>query len=224
MIFLSILNQPTFSFSFKQPVISVSCKQPFVSVKRPLISIPSSSKQPFPSSLSKYSFSSSPSYFKQFFIHAGFGITDIACKGRSVNAWFLPSSFIWELPLHAAVALSNQPTTLPPSLSSRGHNNVNHQSLVFAQCCTAVHKKRKHILCHLLAIALETVPMLVWLNMDQSQLWTVEPHPLSFSSPLPFKQSNLWCSGLSLLRMFLKPPNTSALPSCRAVVMSALVS
>ena len=56
-------------------------------------------------------------------------------------------------------------------------------------------------------INVETVPILVCLNS-------------AFSIPLSFRQSVLWCSGLSMFRKFLEPFSFSALPSCRLVVMS----
>ena len=64
-------------------------------------------------------------------------------------------------------------------------------------------------------IALETVPMFVRLNTDRSRPQRVECWPLPFSTPLSFRRSVLWCSGLSMFRKFLKPLSTSALPSCR---------
>ena len=41
---------------------------------------------------------------------------------------------------------------------------------------------------------------------------------------LSFKQSMLWCSDLSMFRKFLTPLTTSALPSCRPVVLSAVLA
>ena len=54
-------------------------------------------------------------------------------------------------------------------------------------------------------VALETVPIFVWLNTDNSRPWRVECRPLPFSTPLSFRRSVLWCSGLSVLRKFFKP-------------------
>ena len=73
-------------------------------------------------------------------------------------------------------------------------------------------------------VALETVPLFTWLNIDCSQPWRVECRPLPFFTPLSFKQSMLWCSGLSVLRKFLKPLSTSALPSCGPDVISAVLA
>ena len=36
-------------------------------------------------------------------------------------------------------------------------------------------------------VALETVPIFVWLNTDRSRPWRVECRPLPFSSPLSFR-------------------------------------
>ena len=73
-------------------------------------------------------------------------------------------------------------------------------------------------------VALETVPVIAWLNTDRSRPWRVECWPLPFSTPLSFRRSMLWCSGLSMLRKFLKPRSTSALPSCRPDVISAVLA
>ena len=40
-------------------------------------------------------------------------------------------------------------------------------------------------------VALETVPIFVWLNTDRSQPWRVECRPLPFSTPLSFRRSML---------------------------------
>ena len=68
-------------------------------------------------------------------------------------------------------------------------------------------------------VALETVPIFAWLNTDRSRPLRVECRPLPFSTPLSFRRSMLWCSGLSVLRKFLKPLSTSALFMCRHVYM-----
>ena len=73
-------------------------------------------------------------------------------------------------------------------------------------------------------VALETVPIFVWLNTDRSQSWRVECRPLPFSTPLSSRQSMLRCFGLSMFRKFLKPLSTSALPSCRPDVISAVLA
>ena len=41
-------------------------------------------------------------------------------------------------------------------------------------------------------VALETVPMFVWLNTDHSRPRRVECRPLPFSTPLSFRRSMLW--------------------------------
>ena len=73
-------------------------------------------------------------------------------------------------------------------------------------------------------VALKTVPMFVWLNTDRSPPQRVECQPLSFSTPSSFRRSMLWCSGLSILRNFLKLLSTSALPSCRLDMISAVLA
>ena len=73
-------------------------------------------------------------------------------------------------------------------------------------------------------VALETVPIFAWLNTDHSRPWRVECRPLPLSTPLSFRRSMLWCSGLSVLRKFLKPLSTSALPSYRPDVISAVLA
>ena len=40
-------------------------------------------------------------------------------------------------------------------------------------------------------VALETVPIFVWLNTDRSRPWRVECQPLPFSTPLSFRRSML---------------------------------
>ena len=49
-------------------------------------------------------------------------------------------------------------------------------------------------------VALETVPIFASLNTDRPRPWRVECRPLTFSTPLSFRRSMLWCSGLSVLR------------------------
>ena len=72
-------------------------------------------------------------------------------------------------------------------------------------------------------VVLETVPVCVWLNTDRSWPRRLECRLLPFSTPLSFRRSILWCSGLSMLRKFLKPLSTSALPSCRPANHRGLV-
>ena len=43
----------------------------------------------------------------------------------------------------------------------------------------------------LLKVALETVPIFVWLNTDRSRPWRVECRPLPFPTPLSFRRSAL---------------------------------
>ena len=73
-------------------------------------------------------------------------------------------------------------------------------------------------------VALKTVPIFVWLNTNCSRPWMVECWPLPFSTPLSFRRSMLWCSGLSMFRKFLKPLSTSALPSRRPDVISPVLA
>ena len=86
------------------------------------------------------------------------------------------------------------------------------------------HTRSAPSLSSLPKVALETVPIFVWLNTDHSRPWRVECRPLPFSTPLSFRRSVLWCSGLSMFRKFLKPLSTSALPSCRPDVISAVLA
>ena len=72
-------------------------------------------------------------------------------------------------------------------------------------------------------VALETVPMFVWLNTDLPRPWGVECRLLPFSILLSFRRSVLWFSDLSMFRKFLKPLSTSALPSCRPDVISCVL-
>ena len=80
-----------------------------------------------------------------------------------------------------------------------------------------------HLPLSLHKVALETVPMFVWLNTDRPRPFRVECQPLPFSTPLSFRRSMLLCSGLSMFRKFIKPLGTSALPSCRPDVISAVL-
>ena len=73
-------------------------------------------------------------------------------------------------------------------------------------------------------VALKAVPIFTRLNTDRSRLWRVAFQPLPFSTPLSFRRSELWCSGLSMFRKFLKPRSTSALPSCRSDMISAVLA
>ena len=73
-------------------------------------------------------------------------------------------------------------------------------------------------------VALETVSLFVWLNTDRCQPWKVECWPLPFSTPLSFRRSVMWCSGLSMFRRFLKPLSTSALPICRPDVLPVVLA
>ena len=86
------------------------------------------------------------------------------------------------------------------------------------------HTRSAPSLSSLPKVAFETVPIFVWLNTDRSQPWRVECRLLPFSTPLSFRRSMLWCSGLSMFRKFLMPPSTSALPNCRPDVMSAVLA
>ena len=73
-------------------------------------------------------------------------------------------------------------------------------------------------------LALETVPIFAWLNTDRSRPWRMECRPLPFSTRLSSGNQMPGCSGLSMLRKFLKPRSTSALPSCRSDVISAVLA
>ena len=95
---------------------------------------------------------------------------------------------------------------------------------VSAQDLGKAHTRSAPSLSSLPKVALEAVPIFAWLNTDRSRPWRVECRPLPFSTPLSFRQSMLWCSGLSVLRKFLKPRSTSALPSCRPDVISAVLA
>ena len=86
------------------------------------------------------------------------------------------------------------------------------------------HTRSAPALSSLPKIALETVPVFVWLNSDRSRPWRVECRPLPFSTHLSLRRSMLWCSGLSVLWKFVKPRSTSALPSCRPDVISAVLA
>ena len=68
-------------------------------------------------------------------------------------------------------------------------------------------------------VAVETVPMFIYLNTDVSRPGRVDCRRLPFSTPLSFRRSVLLCSGLSMVRKFLKPLSTSALPNCRPHVL-----
>ena len=72
------------------------------------------------------------------------------------------------------------------------------------------HTRSAPSLSSLPKVALETVPIFAWLNTDRSRPWRAECRPLPFSTPLSFWLSMLWCSGLSVLRKFLKPLNSPA--------------
>ena len=53
------------------------------------------------------------------------------------------------------------------------------------------HTRSAPSLSSLPKVALETVPIFVWLNTDRSRLWRVEYRPLLFSTPLSFRRSML---------------------------------
>ena len=82
------------------------------------------------------------------------------------------------------------------------------------------HARSAPSLSSLPKVALQTVPIFVWLNTDRSRPCRVECRPLPFSTSLSFRR----CSGLSMFRKFLKPRSTSALPSCRPNVISAVLA
>ena len=65
---------------------------------------------------------------------------------------------------------------------------------------------------HLPKAALETTPMMVWLNLHHSRSRRVGRRPLPFCATLSFKQGSLCRSGLSFLRKCFEHPSTSALP------------
>ena len=53
------------------------------------------------------------------------------------------------------------------------------------------HTRSAPSLSSLPKVALETVPIFVWLNTDRSRPWRVECRPLPFSTPLSFRRSVL---------------------------------
>ena len=53
------------------------------------------------------------------------------------------------------------------------------------------HMRSAPSLSSLPKVALETVPIFVWLNTDRSRPWRVECRPLPFSTPLSFRRSVL---------------------------------
>ena len=53
------------------------------------------------------------------------------------------------------------------------------------------HTRSAPSLSSLPKVALETVPIFVWLNTDRSRPWRVECRPLPFSTPLSFRRSML---------------------------------
>ena len=75
-----------------------------------------------------------------------------------------------------------------------------------------------------LRVALDTVPMFVWLNTDRSRPWRPECRPLPFFIPVSFRRSMVQCSGLSMFRKFLKSLSTSVLPSCPVIAVLASLS
>ena len=66
--------------------------------------------------------------------------------------------------------------------------------------------------------------MFVWQNTGRSRPRNVACPPLPFSTPLSFRRSVLWCSGLFMFKQFLKPLSTSALPNRRPDVMFAVLA
>ena len=84
------------------------------------------------------------------------------------------------------------------------------------------HTRSTPSLSSLPKVALEIVPLFVWLNKDRSRPRRVECRPQFFSTPLSFRRSVLWCSGPSMFRKLPKPRNTSALPSCRPVTVPTM--
>ena len=65
------------------------------------------------------------------------------------------------------------------------------------------HTRSAPSLSSLPKVAIETVPIFVWLNTDRPRPWRLECRPLPFSTP-PYRQLILLCSGLSMFRKFLK--------------------
>ena len=53
------------------------------------------------------------------------------------------------------------------------------------------HTRSAPSLSSLPKVALETVPIFVWLNTDRSRPWRMECRPLPFSTPLSFRRSML---------------------------------
>ena len=75
------------------------------------------------------------------------------------------------------------------------------------QCLGNAHMCSAPSLSSLPKVAPKTVPS-VCLNTDHFQPQRVEYWPLPFFTPLSFRRSMLWCSGLSMFRKFHKPPST----------------
>ena len=118
------------------------------------------------------------------------------------------------------------PQPPPETVQSTAHVIVSVSVSAQADIVTLgkAHTRSTPTLSSLPKVALETVPIFVWLNTDRSRPLRVECQPLPFSTPLSFGRSMLWCSGLSMFRKFLKPRSTSALPSCRSDGMSAVLA
>ena len=89
-------------------------------------------------------------------------------------------------------------TPPPPSPPSQNNNwgkekvsvSVSAQDDIVA--LGKAHTRSAPSLSSLPKVALETVPIFVWLNTDRSRPWRVECRPLPFSTPLSFRRSMLW--------------------------------
>ena len=101
--------------------------------------------------------------------------------------------------LHTGLQINTWPTVphpTPPAFSGHPEKmKVSVSVSVSAQdgivALGKAHTRSAPSLSSLPKVALETVPIFVWLNTDRSRPWRVECRPLPFSTPLSFRRSML---------------------------------
>ena len=135
-----------------------------------------------------------------------------------VTQWFTASFESVQLLLKMALwHLKKKPICAPPRLVS-----VSAQDDIIVLGKAHMHSAAS--IGSLAEVALEPVPIIVWLNTGCFWPRRVERQWLPFCSALSFMWSMLWCCGLSMFRKFLKPLSTSAVQSCKLDEVSAVLA
>ena len=84
------------------------------------------------------------------------------------------------IPSHCGVGGNEEADGFSFSFSSRWHRSARKGPYALRPSLSSLPK-----------VALETVPIFVWLNTDRSRPWRVECRPLPLSTPLSFRRSML---------------------------------